>query len=540
MPHSSTLRLFSEAPPSLKVDDAPWSSVYEARTVMEMAGDLRSSKANALSAPFTEITPLREPHVYAAISIDPQNTSLKYVVMEPTLTEEEKNALKTIKGILFQILDVDMRSLGSTDDAQKWLGNQIARIIKDYKINVEEGTVDKLKYYLIRDLISFGVIDPLMHDHMIEDISCDGPKIPVYIWHRRYESIPTNLIFEDEDELNSFVVRLAYLSGKHISIANPMLDASLADGSRIQLTYGREVTRKGSTFTVRRFRADPMTVVDLIDFNTMNYEIAAWFWFAIERKSNILLAGGTASGKTTTLNSLCAFIPTNSKIVTIEDTAELNLAHENWISSIARIGFGSSETADITQFDLVKAAMRQRPDYLIVGEVRGDEAFTLFQAMATGHGGLSSIHADSPTSAFSRLESEPMNIPRTHLTILDTVAMIQRVRVGDRSTRRITSVVEVVELDPVSREVILNEVFRWDPGKDTFEYSGRSVLIDRIVKEFGLTKDYVSEELQRRKKVLEWTYLNKIRRFTDVGPIISDYYADPEGMTEKIRLRMTA
>jgi len=460
--------------------------------------------------------------------------------MEPTLTEEEKNALKTIKGILFQILDVDMRSLGSTDDAQKWLGNQIARIIKDYKINVEEGTVDKLKYYLIRDLISFGVIDPLMHDHMIEDISCDGPKIPVYIWHRRYESIPTNLIFEDEDELNSFVVRLAYLSGKHISIANPMLDASLADGSRIQLTYGREVTRKGSTFTVRRFRADPMTVVDLIDFNTMNYEIAAWFWFAIERKSNILLAGGTASGKTTTLNSLCAFIPTNSKIVTIEDTAELNLAHENWISSIARIGFGSSGTADISQFDLVKAAMRQRPDYLIVGEVRGDEAFTLFQAMATGHGGLSSIHADSPTSAFSRLESEPMNIPRTHLTILDTVAMIQRVRVGDRSTRRITSVVEVVELDPVSREVILNEVFRWDPGKDTFEYSGRSVLIDRIVKEFGLTKDYVSEELQRRKKVLEWTYLNKIRRFTDVGPIINDYYADPEGMTEKIRLRMTA
>jgi flagellar protein FlaI len=374
---------------------------------------------------------------------------------------------------------------------------------------------------------------------MIEDISCDGPKIPVYVWHRRYESIPTNLLFEDENELDSFVVRLAYLSGKHISIANPMLDASLGDGSRIQLTYAREVTRKGSTFTIRRFRADPLSVVDLVDLNTMNYEMAAWFWFAIEKKSNILIAGGTASGKTTALNSLSVFIPTNSKIVTIEDTAELNLAHENWISSLARIGFGSSGAADITLFDLLKAAMRQRPDYVIVGEVRGDEAFTLFQAMATGHGGISSIHADSPTSAFSRLESEPMNIPRSLLTILDTIAMTSRVRVADRSTRRVTSIVEVVELDPVSREIILNEVFRWDPTKDSFEYSGRSVLVDRAVKEFGLTKEYVSEELRRRKMLLEWMYLNKIRRFSDVGRVIRDYYADPEGVSEKIRLRMT-
>ena len=508
-------------------------------SVIVMANDLKNGKTNASSPSFAEITPLREPHVYAAISNDPQNMSLKYVVMEPTLAEDEKKALKAIKDILFQILDVNMRSLGSTENAEKLLRDKVLKIIKDYKINIEEGTVDKIQYYLIRDLISFGVIDPLMHDHMIEDISCDGPNIPVYIWHRRYESIPTSLLFEDENELDSFVVRLAYLAGKHISIANPMLDASLGDGSRIQLTYAREVTRKGSTFTIRRFRADPLTVVDLIDLNTMGYDMAAWFWFAIEKKSNILIAGGTASGKTTTLNSLSAFVPTNSKIVTIEDTAELNLNHENWISAIARIGFGSSGAADITLFDLLKAAMRQRPDYVIVGEVRGDEAFTLFQAMATGHGGISTIHADSPTSAFNRLESEPMNIPRTLLTILDTVAMVQRVRVADRSTRRVTSIAEVVELDPVSREIIQNEVFRWDPVKDTFEYSGRSILVDRITKEFGLTKDYVSEELKRRRMLLEWMYLNKIRRFGDVGRVIRDYYADPEGMVEKIRLRMT-
>ena len=494
---------------------------------------------NATSPSFKEITPLREPHVYAAISTDPETMGLKYIVMEPTLTELEKKALKAIKDVLFQVLDVDLKSLGSPEKAEQWLRQQIRTIVKDYKIKLE-GTLDKLEYYLVRDLISFSKIDPLMHDHMIEDISCDGPQIPLYIWHRRHESIPTNLIFEDESELDSFVVRLAYLAGKHISIANPMLDASLSDGSRIQLTYGREVTRKGSTFTIRRFRADPMTVVDLVDLNTLNYNIAAWFWFAIEKKSNILIGGGTASGKTTTLNALSGFIPTNSKVITIEDTAELNLFNENWISSIARIGFGSSGSADITLFDLLKAAMRQRPDYIIVGEVRGDEAFTLFQAMATGHGGISSIHCDSPTSAFSRLESEPMNIPRTLLTILDVVVMSSKLRVAGQTTRRITDIVEVVELDPVSKEVITNQVFRWNPAKDVFEYSGRSVLIDRITKEQGLTKEYVSQELERRRLLLEWMSLNKIRRFKDVGQVIRDYYADPEGVADKIRLRLTA
>jgi flagellar protein FlaI len=500
--------------------------------------DSEEHKTNAISPSFREITPLKEPHVYAAISEDSQNLSLRYLLMEPTLNEEEKKILEKIKEILFQTLDVDLRSLGSREQAEEWLRGRISKTAKDYKINIEEGALDKIQYYLVRDLIDFGKIDPLMHDHMIEDISCDGPGIPIYVWHRRYESIPTNVVFEAEEELDSFVVRLAYLAGKHISIANPMLSASLSDGSRIQLSYGREVTRKGSTFSIRRFRADPLTVVDLITLNTMTYEMAAWFWFVIEKKANILIGGGTASGKTTTLNSLCAFIPANSKIITIEDTAELNLPNENWISSVARTGFGTSGLADITLYDLLKAAMRQRPDYVIVGEVRGEEAFTLFQAMATGHGGLSSLHCDSPVSAFSRLESEPMNIPKTLLTILDVVLMTSKVRIGDQTTRRVSNIVEIVELDPVSREVVTNDVFRWEPAKDIFEYSGRSVLIDRIMKDQGLTKEYVSQELERRKILLEWMGLNKIRRFNEVGNMIKDYYADPEGVTEKIKLRL--
>lgn len=497
-------------------------------------------KIAEVSPSFKEITPLKEPHVFSAIAKDPETLGLRYVVIEPTLVEEEKQALKKVREILFQILNVDLRSLDSREKAEEWLKDYIRRIVKGYKIKIEDESISKIEYYIIRDFIYYGKIDPLMHDHMIEDISCDGPKTPIYIWHRRYENLPSNLVFEEEEELDSFVVRLAYLAGKHISIANPMLDASLADGSRIQITYSREVTRKGSTFTIRRFRADPLTVTDLISFKTLNSEIAAWFWFMIEKKINILVGGGTASGKTTSLNSLSAFIRPDDKIITIEDTPELNIPHQNWISSIARIGFGPSGSADISQFDLLKAAMRQRPDYIIVGEVRGEEAFTLFQAMATGHGGVSSIHCDSIPSAFSRLESAPMNIPKTLLTILDIAFMQSRVRLGDQTVRRIQSVVEIVELDPISKEIITNEVFKWNPRKDVFEYSGKSVLLDRIMKDFGLTEDYVLEELKRRKKLLEWMVLNKIRRFTDVGRAIREYYADPEAMINKVKLKLSA
>jgi flagellar protein FlaI len=497
-------------------------------------------KKDGISPSFKEVYPLKEPHVFAAISTDPETLSSKYHVLEPILIPEEKVALEKIKSIMFEIIDVNLNSIGTREKAEEWLRDYVKKIVVGYKIKIGEGSLDKIEYYLARDLIHYGKIDPLMHDHMIEDISCDGPETPIYIWHRKYESLPTNVVFENGNDLDPFTVRLAYLSGKHISIANPMLDASLTDGSRIQLTYAKEVTRKGSTFTIRRFRADPMTIIDLIDFNTLNSMMAAWFWLIIERKANVLVGGGTASGKTTCLNSLCAFIPTYDKIVTIEDTAEMNLPNENWISSIARIGFGSSGAADITLFDLLKAAMRQRPDYVIVGEVRGTEAFTLFQAMATGHGGLSSIHCDAIASALNRLESEPMNIPRTLLTILDAIVLQSKVRLADRVTRRMKSVVEIVEMDPISKEIITNEVFRWDPKTDTFEFSGKSILLDKIMKDFGLSKQYVSRELERRSGLLEWMLRNKIRRVDKVGRMISNYYADPEGVTEKVNLRATS
>jgi flagellar protein FlaI len=493
--------------------------------------------ATEVPSSFKEVTMLIEPYAYAAITHDPNTGGLLYYVIEPTLLDEDKVLYTKIHDILVEELDVDVRKVPSKEAAQTLLRAKVEAIVKQYRIHVEAEVLDKLMYYLTRDFIYHGKIEPLMRDHMIEDISCDGPGVPIYIWHRAYESIPTNIKFEDIRELDNFVVKLAYLSGKHISIASPMVDGGLADGSRVQLTYSKEVTRHGSTFSIRRFRADPMTVTDLITFNTLTSEMAAYFWYVMEKKACTLITGGTASGKTTLLNCISMFILPDNKIVTIEDTPELNIPHKNWISSIARVGFGTvGSTAEISLFDLLKAAMRQRPDYIIVGEVRGEEAFTLFQAMATGHGGLSSIHGDSVMASIRRLESAPLNIPRTLLPTLNLVGLQARLRIGDKPVRRLLHVAEVLGIDPSSGELDLNDVFRWDPRTDTFGYSGRSHTIERLAERVGASLDAVQEEMRHRKTVLDFMVKRNIRRYQDVGAMIRDYYSDPNKVYEKARL----
>jgi flagellar protein FlaI len=488
---------------------------------------------------FKEVFPLIEPYAYSAITHDPATGGMLYYVIEPTLLEEDNAYSRKIRRLLIEELDVDLRKISSKEEAQKLLKSRVDDVVKTYKMKIEAEALEKLMYYLTRDFIYLGRIEPLMRDHMIEDISCDGPNVPIYIWHRKYESIPTNVKFEEFKELDNFVVKLAYLSGKHISIASPMVDGGLSDGSRVQLTYSKEVTRHGSTFSIRRFKADPLTITDLINFNTLTAEMGAYFWYAVEKKACMLVTGGTASGKTTLLNCISMFILPDDKIVTIEDTPELNIPHKNWISSIARLGFGAiGSSAEITQFDLLKAAMRQRPDYIIVGEVRGEEAFTLFQAMATGHGGLSSLHADSVTATIRRLESPPLNIPRTLLPTLQLISFQSRVRISGTPSRRLIHLAEVLGVDASSGELDINDVFRWDPKTDSFSYSGRSQIVERLAERSGESLDVVQEEIRRRKTVLEYMVKKKIRSYTDVGSLIRDYYADPSKVFEKARLGM--
>jgi len=501
-------------------------------------------KAKSKSTPerktsvFREVYPIHEPYVYAAVVTEPNSQRIKYELIEPTLLKEEENQLKEIKDILVEEIDVNLKEIGTRDKAEEYLKAKIREIIKDYRLKIAEEAVDKLMYYIIRDFLGYGKIDPLMKDPLIEDISADGVNIPIYVWHRDYESLPTNILFKNSEELNSFIVRLAYLARKNISLAIPILDASLPDGSRIQMTYGNEITRRGSTFTIRRFRVDPLTISDLISLGTLSSEMAAYFWYAIENRASVLVSGGVASGKTTILNCFSMFIKPGLKLVSVEDTAELNLPHENWIPSVARTGFGDAgnRAGAITLFDLLKAAVRQRPDYLIVGEVRGEEAYTLFQAMATGHLGMGTIHGESASSVIHRLGSEPMNIPKPLLTMIDAIAVQLRTEVDGKPARRTLAVTEIVGLDPKTNELLTNEVYRWDARNDTFEYSGHSHILEEKMNRKGLDEKEVLEELHKRKTVLDWMVKEGIRKYTDVVSVIRDYYADPTRVFRKARL----
>jgi len=377
-----------------------------------------------------------------------------------------------------------------------------------------------------------------MKDPHIEDISCDGSDVLLFLYHRRYGSLKSNIMFHDDDELSAFVVKLAQKCGKHISISEPMLDATMPDGSRIQMTLSTEVTTKGSTFTIRKFSQNPFSPPDLIEFHTMSSEMVAYMWLAVENGVNALIAGGTAAGKTSTLNAISLFIPRESKIVSIEETREINLPHPNWIPGVVRSGFGDvvgdKVIGEIDLYDLMKAALRQRPEYILVGEIRGKEAYVLFQAMATGHTTYSTFHADSAQSLIHRLEGKPIDIPRIMLQSLNIVTIQVQAEVNNQLVRRCKQIIEIVDIDPISKEILTNEVFHWDPVKDEFFYSGKSHVLERIRGQHGMSKEEMIFELKRRIEVLEWMKNNNIRAFKDVAKMIASYLETPNVILEKI------
>ncbi|MDG7010823.1 MAG: Flp pilus assembly complex ATPase component TadA [Nitrososphaerota archaeon] len=977
----------------------------ERSTINSLLGD--SSKN------FVEVFPLKTGviNVYGAITKEEGVEGYRYLVIEPELTATEKKQFAQLNELLVEEMDVDLRSIETREKAEAFLTGKVSQLAQTYGFNIPRPSMRKLQYYFARDFIHLGKIEPLMLDPLIEDISCDGAKIPIYVWHRDYESIPTNIVFETDQELDSFVSKLAYVSGKHVSLALPMVDASLQDGSRLHLTYGKEVTQRGSTFTIRRFKADPFTIVDLIKYNTLNPEVAAYLWYLVEKRLAMLVAGSTACGKTTSLNCLSMFVAPGQKIISIEDsvtgdaevlvhesgvtrkvkighlvdsaidrggvvtelghelarpddlrvltmgesgritwapctalirhrvtkefvklttrmgrtievtsdhslfavgsdgrveavpgkeiapgtylatpksiempgrpvsfdleslqefsqprfetrgvenrngttvqqlrvnatrsplsvpsvieldddlaflsglwladgfydsasvgfsvgrkdvearlrriterygahltrhgggvsllirsvpfraflekslcltgdeysrrvpgaffgapqgvvasllrgyfagdgnvsaggvhaesasrellldlqtlilrfgvrlrvgtrkvgahggvgtyrasiagtsqvslfrslvgfeqegrmlevrrrsrapkyhldpipvtgtaaaelkslrwrkklgplgqrvkagvrrgvvsrqtilelaeerpeakesraymlaasdlyfdevvhveretreaqvydlsvpetgtfvannivchnTPELSLPQENWIQEVSR---AEGSVGEITLFDLVRNALRQRPDVIIVGEIRGKEAFTLFQAISTGHGGMSTIHADSVEAVFNRLTTEPMSLPRSLVgTSLDCIVMQLKLRIGDRSVRRVVSVNEILGYDNRTNEMVMNEVYKWDPVTDRLNATGRSRLVDKINQRYGLRPEEIRRDLDSRKVFLEWLASKNFRSYKEVSQYVQEFYGNPYAMASRARTELEA
>ena len=479
-----------------------------------------------------DLYPVQEPYAYVRITYNEATHEHRYEVIEPTLSDREKNILDFIESTIVDVIEVGLSAM-TKEQAAELLRKHTDEVIYDYSIVLNPVSREKILYYILRDFLGFGKLDPIMRDELIEDVSCDGPGIPIFLYHRKFESLKSTTMYATPDELDSYVIKMAQRSGKHVSIAEPLLDATLPDGSRLNATLSDEVTANGSTFTIRKFKEDPFTVPDLVRFGTMNEDLLAYWWLAVQNGASAIYAGGTASGKTTSLNAILLFIPSQMKIVSIEDTREVNIPHQNWIAGVTRAGFGprdnnGRQAGEIDMFTLLKAALRQRPEYILVGEVRGQEATALFQAMATGHTAYGTMHADSTEAVIHRLESEPISIPRSLLEALDIVSIQIQTRIGDRRVRRTKELVEIVGLDPHTREILTNQVFTWNPATDEFEFSGVSYVLERIQMERNMSESDMREEFDRRKRVIRWLVDKKIRALDEVGRIIATYYRNPD------------
>ncbi len=471
--------------------------------------------------------PSEKVYAYARIKWEPQTHELVYSVVEPYITDKDRRVIEYVKKELEERLDIDFMRLGEIR-AKELLVGEIRNIISRVK-GADPGKIDIIKYYVQRDIIGLGKIEPMMRDKDIEDISCDGEKIQLYIYHRNslFGSLITNVVFENGDELDTFVMKLSQKCGKSISVAEPLVEGSLPDGSRVHATLGTDIARRGSNFTIRKFTKAPLTPIHMMEYGTLDSMQLAYLWLAIENRKSILISGGTASGKTSLLNALSLFIRPSMKIVSIEDTPELNLPHPHWVPEVARTPISEGrKTGEVSLFDLLKSSLRQRPDYIIVGEVRGIEAYVLFQQIATGHAGLATIHAANLPQLIDRLTTPPISLPPGLIQNLDILVFLLQVKSRDRYLRRVNQILEVTGLK--GDKPTTNEIFRWKPVDDKFETIEKSQVLEHIARSIGLTEASLKEELRTRRSILEWMQEKRMFDYREVSNIINGYYSNPE------------
>ena len=489
------------------------------------------------SAVFRDFYSVNPPFGHVGVEVNEATGKLRYLTLEPALTAKEVLVLEDLKEIIIEKMDIPLSVLREEEAMDRYLKEQLQQAFKKFKEIVAKESEEKYIYYLKRDFLGYGKVDLLIRDENIEDISCNGTDTPIYIWHNKYESIPTNVKFESEKELASIVTRLAYKSGQQISVSRPIVEGTLPMGYRVHLTLD-EVSKRGSTFTIRKFKPNPYTIIDLIKFGTISPQIAAYLWVLIENMCSVMISGATASGKTALLNSICMFVMPEMKVVTIEEVQELRL-HENWIPMVTRPSF-QSEVQEITLFDLLKSALRQRPDFIIVGEVRGEEAYTLFQAIATGHGGLCTTHANNVESAIKRLMTKPMEIPEMMLPLMNVFIQINRVKLGDQIVRRAVTIAEIAEGTSGEDGPLIERRFEWKAEKDAFTYNSPSIIGTDLFKLISENKhiplEKLKEEQDRRVTILRWMVKNNVNSYDDVANVVRSYYLTPDEVYNNARM----
>jgi len=575
-----------------ELDEDAFFSTVDGNTTIVNRYDLEKSVPLAKKSHFSEVDRywVNKPYAFVIIFHSDKENEQKYYVIEPHMTSIESELREFLSGKLktaIKYSDDTVVVSGSEDTRAMVIERETKRLIKRYELfdgditsigeqaagasivsrlkgmlgmggdeaetetaptgdgiaglsarpepavlaedspTLTEYQVRKILYLLRRNFVGYERIDPVKHDINVEDISCDGYNSPVFVYHTDYEQIITN-VYHGEGELDDFVVKLAQRSGKGISKRSPQVDCTLPDGSRAQLTLGKEVSDHGTNYTIRQFKDVPFTPIDLINWKTFSLDEMAFLWLCIENNKSLIFAGGTASGKTTSLNAVSLFIPSKSKIVSIEDTREVELPQRNWIASVTRPSFTEDGKGDVDEFDLLEAALRQRPEYIVMGEIRGEEGRTLFQVMSTGHTTLTTFHADSVGEVIKRFTTDPINVSKTMFTALDLVSIQTQTRVQGTKVRRNKNITEINRYDAENDEINVQDVYQWQAETDEFLEMGQSNTLEQIKFDRGWDQHRLDREIFKRKLVLAHLVYNNLNTYTQVAATLQAFINDPD------------
>ena len=488
--------------------------------------------------------------LYIHIYPDQTDSRNYYIAIEPGMFQDSNDLMDELENHLVDYVEALDDASGEQQDRaavlRKIVG-QACMVVKPRDLRQEREKASKkgtarmpvtraqlaaLRYQLVRDKEGMGVLEPLVLDPYIEDISCSGTG-PLFVEHKIFKSLKASINFDSMEELDTFVIQLSEKIGKPVTYRNPIVDATLPDGSRINLVFGDDVSRRGSNFTIRKFSETPLSLIQLVEFGGLTYEMAGYLSLVMFHGMNMFIAGETASGKTTLMNAVTVFLHPTAKIVSIEDTPELQVPHPNWIREVVRGKTGDGDSSSVTMFDLLRAALRQRPNEIIIGEIRGEEGAIAFQAMQTGHSCMATFHAASVEKLIQRLTGHPINIPKTYIDNLNLCVIQSMVRLPNgKDGRRILSINEIVGYDPPTDSFSYIEVFRWNPADDTYEFSGymNSYLLEEIIAlKRGLPpqrKREIYSELTRRANILRRLKDQGITGFYDLYQVISQAYRE--------------
>jgi flagellar protein FlaI len=478
-------------------------------------------------------------HIYGDVG-----QKMKYYTIEPTLSEDEAVTLQKVKRKLLSMSghhtspeddaaydDLIEELLDETTyitDGDMSFYDRVKQLWNFGKVKVNQNTYDSIRYRLNRDIVGFGPLEPIMRDPQNEDIHVIGPH-ECHVDHGTFGMMPTTVDFGTPQEFDNWLKNMGERMGDPVSDSDPIVDSTLPDGSRVNIIYSDDVSLKGPSLTIRQGEGVPLSINQITHWNTLSPMMAAYLWICLENEQTVFVVGETASGKTTTLNSVFSFIPRDSKIYTAEDTAEVIPPHDTWQQLLTREGMGD-EGAEVDMFDLVAAALRSRPDYIIVGEVRGAEGRMAFQAAQTGHPVMLTFHASDIVSMIQRFTSEPINVPETFMGIADVALFQNRVKQGDDVLRRVTSVQEIEGYSKEMDGVVTRQVFEWDPVEDEHKFKGMNnsyVLEEQIAPLLGYADTrQIYETLDHRAEVVQRMIDEGILGYHEVNDAIESFQRD--------------